>query len=684
MSVTLLQQQQAAFDEIQSFLKNDGDIFILKGYAGTGKTTMIKYIVDYLKAQNVKFTVMAPTGRAAKVLRDKVGYGATIHRSIYSKELTCIEVEDDDKSKKSFQFVFPIIEEPSNEELAIVDESSMISDVESHGEFFVFGSGRLLTDLLSSAKAQGIRKILFVGDPAQLPPVTDPYSRALDEAYFAGLGYKVASFELTDVIRQSAESKILQETFKIRDLLAKPRQERKSFVMSPNGQDIISVSEELLPQLYTDLYPSPEVGNGQIVCFSNRLCKYYVDAVRRIIFSNPSSIQVGDILIISSNNYNTYHREIFNGDQVKVFSVGKTECHPNIPVSIGKEKRHINLTFRDIEVLYPDTNDLVPCKIIEDFLESDRPELSNWQMRALYIDFILRHKGLKEGTPEFKKAFINDPYFNALRVKYGYAITCHKSQGGEWDTVFVDYSGRCGLADAHLRWCYTATTRAKQKLYIINAPNITAFSKLVFSQIAKISKAPKDFWPSYDINTPFHNDSIPFPVKHKCLGIIESLTQTAYSIDRIQSCNYQEKYHFKSTEGETIEIDVWYDGSGFFRKLPVSNDGSPRDMLCDIINKSSFEVPQLNYTPSSDLTRELFQKVYTASVDADVTIANVVEMLDSYYVNYYLITDARFATIQFYIQGENRTMLSTAMPKSELGNDDAKLVHLINILKNVI
>ena len=175
MSFTLLSQQQSAFSEIQSFLKNDGNIFILKGYAGTGKTTMIKYIVDYLQEQNVHFTVMAPTGRAAKVLRDKVGFGATIHRSIYSKQLTCIEVEDEDKSKKSFQFVFPILEEPSGIDLAIVDESSMISDVESYGEFFVFGSGRLLTDLLSSAKAQGIRKILFVGAPAQLPPVTDQY-----------------------------------------------------------------------------------------------------------------------------------------------------------------------------------------------------------------------------------------------------------------------------------------------------------------------------------------------------------------------------------------------------------------------------------------------------------------------------------------------------------------------------
>lgn len=682
MSITLLPQQQTAFTKIQTFLESDYQIFILKGYAGTGKTTMVKYIVDYLKEQNKLYIVMAPTGRAAKVLREKVGSGITIHKGIYSKELSCIEVEDEDKSNKSFQFFFPVIEDPSDIEIAIIDESSMISDTESIGEFFVFGSGRLLTDLLTSIKTRGIKKVFFVGDPAQLPPVTDPYSRALDEHYFEEMGYKVASFELTDVVRQTSESNILQETLKIREILAKPRRERNSFVMHQNGQDIIAASAESLPQLYTDLYPIPEIGNGQIICFSNRLCKYYVDTIRNILFPNRQDIQVGDILLISSNNYKTYGREIFNGDMVKVFSVGSTECHPNIPVTIKGEKRHIDLTFRDIQIIYPDTNELISCKIIEDFLDSDRPDLSTWQMRALYIDFIMRHKELKDGTPEFKNAFINDPYFNALRTKYGYAITCHKSQGGEWDTVFVDYSGRCGLADDHLRWCYTATTRAKQKLYIVNAPNITAFSKLSFSQIIKISKAPKDFWPTIDnVETPFHNSNSPSSIKLKCLSIIENLKDTPYVIDSIQSNNYQERYHFKSTDGNEIQIDAWYDGRGFFKLLPVANDGTPRDMLCDIINKSTAELPMLNYTPSNDLMNTLYQKVYTASTDTEVKIVNVVEEPDKYFVNYYLITDARFANIQFYFSGGR---LSTAMPKSELGSDDTKLIQLINQLKDVV
>ena len=149
MDISLSPTQQEVFDLIKEFLDNDVDIFILKGYAGTGKTTMIKFIVEYLLSQNKTFEIMAPTGRAAKVLRSKMNHGHTIHSSIYSNRLECKEVENEDKSKKSFRFYFPLIETSSGVDTVIVDECSMISDVESHNEFYSFGSGRLLTDLLN-------------------------------------------------------------------------------------------------------------------------------------------------------------------------------------------------------------------------------------------------------------------------------------------------------------------------------------------------------------------------------------------------------------------------------------------------------------------------------------------------------------------------------------------------------
>ena len=169
----------------------------------------------------------------------------------------------------------------------------------------------------------------------------------------------------------------------------------------------------------------------------------------------------------------------------KVVSVGTLETHKNIPVTRDKIKKHITLTFRNIGLLFPGDDEIIYCTIIESLLNSNESDISSDEQRALYIDFCIRHPNLKYGSDEFKLAIRNDKYFNALKVKYGYAITCHKAQGGEWETAFVDYFGQCGLSDSHLRWCYTATTRAKKTLYTINPPNITSFSKLKFSTITK-------------------------------------------------------------------------------------------------------------------------------------------------------------------------------------------------------
>jgi len=193
--MTLTPSKKTIFDKLISFIQDqDKEIFILKGYAGTGKTTMIKELVSYLDGQEIKTLVMAPTGRAAKVLRDKVGKGVTIHRGIYNFDnLICLEEKSEDVSMKSFRYVFPVHNAMSNDSnfatVVIVDESSMISDTESEGEFFTFGSGKLLSDLLEYRANVGVKKMIFVGDDAQLPPVTDSRSYALDEQYGSRFGF---------------------------------------------------------------------------------------------------------------------------------------------------------------------------------------------------------------------------------------------------------------------------------------------------------------------------------------------------------------------------------------------------------------------------------------------------------------------------------------------------------------
>ena len=223
MEQPLTSSQQTAFDKIKDFMGSDSDIFVLKGYAGTGKTHLIKYITNYLNGAKRSYELLAPTGRAAKVLRDRVGRGMTIHKCIYSRDLITINDDESDGSIKSYKFYFPIVETPQDFQIMIIDESSMISNKESHNEFLAFGSGVLLDDLLQFVKVCGIEKVIFVGDPAQLPPVGDEHSCALDVEHLTSRGLKVESFELTEVVRQEDDNAILGEATKMRELLKEER-----------------------------------------------------------------------------------------------------------------------------------------------------------------------------------------------------------------------------------------------------------------------------------------------------------------------------------------------------------------------------------------------------------------------------------------------------------------------------
>lgn len=682
MEQPLTSSQQTAFEKIKDFLSNDSDIFVLKGYAGTGKTHLIKYITRYLDDSKMPYEVLAPTGRAAKVLRDRVGKGRTIHSCIFNFDIICTNEDEEevDESANSYQLFFPIVEQKQDYQIMIIDESSMISNVKTQNEYLTFGSGVLLNDLLQFTKVCGINKLIFVGDPAQLPPVMDPHSYALDPDYLSSLGHKVESVELTDVVRQEDNNAILAQATKLRDQLALPRKSRHNLSLDADGKDIIELQASALSDTFTDEFPVPEVGNGITVCFSNNRCFQVNQAIRSIIFPGEETVQVGDIVIINNNNYKSYGIQIFNGDMAKVTRVGEIELHPKVPVTIKGEKRHVDLAFRDIDLFFSKEDFTITCKVFDDLLHSGESDLSVWQMRAVYIDFILRYQHLKRGTPEFKEALMNDPYFNAVKVKFGYAVTCHKSQGGEWDTVFVDYSGRCGLSDDHLRWCYTATTRAKNRLFTINAPHITSFDRLTFTPISKFGKAPKNFWQEDDtLATTYHPSTDLIGVRLKHLGIEEALKETDFKLHNVVTCNWQDKFDFVSSTGEQVHIEVYYDGAGFFKLVPIIGEGSSRDMLAQLINTSMAEPRNFKYEPSDELMRELFQRVTTAAIDADVKIVNVVEMLKQYYVEYHLITDARFALIKFYV---NEKGLSAAVPMSELGADDEKLKRLIEGMVN--
>ncbi len=693
--LNLSQGQDTALIKLELFLNSPEQVFMLKGYAGTGKTTLLKGLIDYLESTSITYSVMAPTGRAAKVLRDKTGKGVTIHKSIYNfQKLVSIQKDSDDDAEHSFHYFFPINELNDEGHVIIVDESSMISSKESNHELFTFGTNILLNDLLTFSKiATSKNKIIFVGDPAQLPPVGDSNSFALNDSYFTDLGYRVAQFELTEIKRQG-NNLILSNSQKIRDLLQTDKRSVLEFDFD-NDSFIKTRAEDFVSHFIYE-FPKPDIGNGVIISFSNSQCYHYNMAIRERIFPNQFDIVAGDLVLINSNNYHTYGVELFNGDIAKVIHVHNTLVSQSAPVycSIGgkKEKKIIKLDFRKIVIRIPNHADDIECYIIDSLLHSVNRDLSIDDMKAMYINFMIRFKdeqkrrletGLpsyKVGSDEFRQALKNDPFFNSIRVKFGYAITGHKAQGGEWDKVFVDYSGRVSLKNDPLRWCYTATTRGVNTVFASNAPHFGKLAKFKITNIGTIGTLPKDAVSFDGVNTsPFHNNDA-----HKCKSLkfwelAQKLENTDYSIKDVQSLGgFQERYTISKDDVEII-LDGLHKGSGHFVdpfNIVNSVDDFIKTDLLRIVNEPIKQVFYFAYEPELAFLKELHSMMCSICDELDISITNISK--GQMHVNYYLITTSICSYLQFYYNDKNQ--LTTAMPKTFKCENDVKLQSLIKKL----
>ena len=671
----LTSQQQQVLDDIKTFLDSDVSVFILKGYAGTGKTTMIRTIIEEIKNREKKPILMAPTGRAARVLESKNSWEAnTIHRCIY--ELDTIETKE---GSDDIRFIFPLKnkEEEANDHICIVDESSMIGTREVQNELFEFGTGSLLNDLLTYVSPNRGGKIIFVGDPMQLPPVGDNVSNALDEKYFESIGLKAMVSELTDVVRQGAGSAILSNAMKVRALIES--QQKNNLVFDRQENEVIDMEGYKMPEQLLSLYPKPEIGQSVIIAFSNRQARDYNYAVRELLYPNQKHIVVGDILQVVSNNYKL---DVMNGDFVKIVAInGETE-YQSAPVYIntgGKRIQHkIVLSFRNVRIRL-DNDSEISCKIIENMLDDAEPNLTFAQIQALYINFCMRYPQLKRGSQQFKEYLKADPYFNALRVKYGYAITGHKSQGGEWNTVFVDYTGRTGLNTDCLRWTYTVTTRASHTLYGYNMPNVTPMSKLQVAPIIKATK-PRDEYLSFtDVpETPFHSKDAPNFLKAKYWVVLDELKKENCIIKNVESKNYCEWYYIEDASGFIHTVQCTYNKAGLFTRYQAGDTSEGILRIMSLVQTNMTMLCSFRYVPSSDVLRELYNYVESICSELDVKITNIVEHLSNYNVYYYLQCSGNYSCIQFYITKDG--FISYAQPFSDLGNDDPILKEVIERL----
>lgn len=696
----LTSDQQVACGKLDEFLSGDGNVFLLKGYAGSGKTTLLKGVVEYLKSERKQFQVMAPTGRAAKILRDKVGHGQTIHKCIYNfKELKTTQ-NTEDSDDYSLQYFFPIGQLETDENILIVDEASMVSSKESKNETFIFGSSILLDDLLTYSRLPNSKnKILFIGDPAQLLPVGDNQSLALSSTYFQSLGLKVDSFTLTEVVRQG-DNTILANATKLRELLE---------VEKPNELELFyddcfsKLESSDLASRFTELFPIPQLGQGVIIAYSNRQCLHYNRAIREKIFPGNRNVTSGDLLMIVTNNYHMHKVELMNGEMVKVMSISdQVITRKNIPVyeTINGEriKRHVRLDFRSVTLRLEQDDKEIQCFIIDTLLNSIHRDLTLNELKALYVDFVMRfqvkqqerqsngYRPFKVGSNEFKEELKSDPFFNALRVKYGYAITCHKSQGGEWETTFVDYAGRASLAKEPLRWSYTATTRASKKCFAANAPSVTTFSQFKINEVRTLTNLPANLLDLSKVPTSeWHNDA-----QHKCKSlkyfeVAEKLLGTPYQITKVESFgDYLERYTIEFN-GDEAQFDTIHNLGGIFHDFKTISDTKldwHSDLLQCLNEPVSLDI-DLSYSPNEDFTGKLYDLVRSSCEIEDAVITNVEEHIANYFVSFFVQTRPGISHLQFYFNG--RKQVTRLMPSSTLGADDEILNNLIKrIQENVI
>ena len=494
VDIRLTPEQCAALDAITDFLRDDAqDAFVLRGSAGTGKTTLVAKLVTTLEEMNLSCALLAPTGRAARILGNKIHQitgtnqyeSSTIHRAIYT--LTQVEVNEEAETTNDpgVRMIFPLKEEEASVSLFVIDESSMVGDKESQGDFVQFGSGRLLKDIVTFARMRRpgrttnhLTKLLFVGDPAQLPPVGENSSPALSSDYLRQ-EYKlqVGSFDLNTVMRQAQGSAILDRASELRDALLDNR--FNTFSLRPNKQDIEQIDASNAIDLIVQCLQSKD--SNVVVVHSNASALDYNRSIRERLWGDANRpIQAGDTLLVNRNSTIYF---LSNGDLVKVVQADPEAR--KVPVSL-KGGHQVELWFRGVVVAYRAGDGMTiqtSCLVLENLLDSPHRELSPLEQRALLVDFRKRHPNLHPKSSEFRKAIRQDPYFNALQVKYGYAMTCHKAQGGEWNTAIVDFAGRVGVRNASFfRWAYTAITRAAKKLIVVNPPDFTAFNGIDWAQ----------------------------------------------------------------------------------------------------------------------------------------------------------------------------------------------------------
>lgn len=445
-------KQDSFFQKIAAFLtdtKNE-TIFVLKGYAGTGKTTVISTIVNNLIEINKKYVLLAPTGRAAKVIANYSSKPAyTIHKKIYFP-----------KKSSGGGVAFTMQQNKHKNTIFIIDEASMISDQSNESKMYENGS--LLDDLISYVYSGENCKMILLGDTAQLPPISLDISPALNtETLELNYDKRVDWIELDEVMRQELNSGILFNATELRELLKDTFITEFKFKLR-GFKDVIRLTDGYdIQDAINQAYSNYSIEDTAFIVRSNKRANQYNEQIRMKILDKESDLSVGDFLMVVKNNYFWLKEKdeagfIANGDIIEV-------------LEIYSFKEFYGFNFAKVKIRMVDYPNQIPFEtvLILDTIKSESPSLTYEQSNSLYSEVMKDYEHLTSKYAKFQKVKENE-FFNGLQVKFSYAITCHKSQGGQWNTVFIEQPYLPdGMDRDYIRWLYTAITRAKDRLYLI-------------------------------------------------------------------------------------------------------------------------------------------------------------------------------------------------------------------------
>ncbi|WP_297931951.1 AAA family ATPase [uncultured Alistipes sp.] len=443
--------QKKIVEKLSEYL-SDSDfsrIFVLNGYAGTGKTTLIAALVGALKELEIKPVLLAPTGRAAKVLAQYAHEKAfTIHKRIYRE-----------RTAADYERRFSLNLNTERGAVFIVDEASMLSDRQSDGA--TFGSGSLLEDLVRFVRSGRGCRLILVGDSAQLPPVGSDFSPALDPVSMEAYG-EVVYATMDEVVRQEAQSGILFNATLVRCMLERGIHDIPRF--RTDFPDIEALSGGDFLERLQDCYDRYGRDETIVITRSNKRANRYNEGIRRHVLGAEEEIESGDMLMVVKNNYHYTERIencpvgfLANGDIARLKRLRRFE-------------EFYGFRFADAVLEFPDYEGTeIACKILLDTIASESPSLTRDESMRLFYEVEKDYLDIGSKIKRFREIREN-PHFNAVQVKFSYAVTCHKAQGGQWRAVFVD---RCLFGDETmtrdmLRWLYTALTRATDKLFLVN------------------------------------------------------------------------------------------------------------------------------------------------------------------------------------------------------------------------